>query len=316
MKISIVSYLLFFLSLKVLPLNSIGLEDLPLQDGYFRLNASTSAEPLLRSILFTVLDIPFEWTGDPGDFRTILPLQGSVTDTSYLRLISNIYVSGTHNAYTDLIVDNVDLILVARSPSEDELEDAGFNGVEFEVHVVSYDAFVFLANSDNPCENLTLDQIRAIYSGNILQWTDLFDSFRGDSEIHPYQRERNSGSQELMEDLVMGDLDMIDAPDMIAYTMAGPFNALECDRQGIGYSVFFYAQNISPNERIKLLGIEGVFPTKETIRTEEYPLTTEVYAVIRKDTPDDHPARNLLNWILSEEGQKAVAESGYVPLNR
>lgn len=314
MKKSIIPFILVLLSSKVLPLNCIGSEDLPQQGGHFRLNASTSAEPLLRTIIFTVLDIPFEWSGEIGDLRTILPVQGSLTDTTYTRLISNIYISGTHNAYTDLIVDNVDLIIVARLPSDDELEDALFNGVEFEVQAIAYDAFVFLANRYNPVENLTLDQIRAIYTGEISLWTDIINPFSGGPEIRHYQRERNSGSQELMENLVMGDLKIVDAPDMIVYTMAGPFNALEDDLQGIGYSVFFYAANISPGEKIKLIGIEGVFPTKETISSGEYPLTTEVYAVIRKDTPENHPARKLMNWIISDEGQQAVDSSGYVPI--
>jgi phosphate transport system substrate-binding protein len=94
----------------------------------------------------------------------------------------------------------------------------------------------------------------------------------------------------------------------------GPINAISSDPQGIGYSVFFYASFMLPDENVRLLGIEGVVPTSETIASREYPLVTEVYAVVRAAMPTDSTAVMLRDWLLTEEGQEAVEESGYVPI--
>ena len=61
---------------------------------------------------------------------------------------------------------------------------------------------------------------------------------------------------------------------------------------------------------IKPLWFEGIEPTSETIGTEEYPLATNYYAVIRKDTEADHSARRIAEWLISDEGQWHVMASG------
>jgi len=69
------------------------------------------------------------------------------------------------------------------------------------------------------------------------------------------------------------------------------------------------------NENVKLLEIDGVLPTPETISSGEYPVTTAYYAVIRADEPKNSPVRKMIKWILSEEGQTLAEEAGYVRLN-
>jgi phosphate transport system substrate-binding protein len=61
---------------------------------------------------------------------------------------------------------------------------------------------------------------------------------------------------------------------------------------------------------IKILSVDGVHPSAETIASGEYSLSTSYFAVIRRDTPDDHPARDIKNWLLSDEGQDAVESAG------
>ncbi len=218
---------------------------------------------------------------------------------------------GTHGSYINLIERQADFILVARPPSEDELQVARENGVELDVRPVALDAFVFLVNAGNPVDDLELETVRDIYAGRITRWTE------GDLDGEPiitYQRNRNSGSQELMEKLVMKGTPMVDSPEMILESMMGPINAVGEDRLGIGYSVYYYAVFILPSPQVKLIAIDGVAPTLANIADRNYPLTTEVYAVVRKDTPRDSTAVTLRDWLLTGEGQAVVAESGYVPL--
>jgi phosphate transport system substrate-binding protein len=212
----------------------------------------------------------------------------------------------------NLIEHKTNMILVAREPSEDELLSAGLGAVTLDVQPVALDAFVFLVHADNPIESLSIQEIQSIYTGETTNWAELGNP---EGEIHPYLRNPNSGSQELMENLVMQGATMIDAPDMILESMMGPFNAISTDPQGIGYSVYYYAQNIFPNEAVQMIAVDGIYPSSETIAEGEYPLATEVYVVIRADTPVDSPARQLRDWLLTEAGQAVVAASGYVPLN-
>ena len=81
------------------------------------------------------------------------------------------------------------------------------------------------------------------------------------------------------------------------------------------YTVFFFLDAAALNRyNLKILALDGVFPSRETILSGEYPLATNYFAVIRADTPDGCPARLIANWLNSPEGQALVeaAEFGRV----
>jgi phosphate transport system substrate-binding protein len=237
--------------------------------------------------------------------KHLAPLLGA--DTELPEYIHN----GTHGAYVNLIEGRADLILVARSPSSDEVELTQRERVQLDVRPVALDAFVFILNEDNPVENLTIDHLRAIYTGELVNWRDVGGE---EAEIHPYQRNENSGSQELMKSLVMKDLLILDVPPMVLPKMIAPFYAVSDDPLGIGYSVYYYEQNMAPNERVKLCAVEGIDPHPQSISSKAYPFTTEVYVVIREDLSPESSAYRMRDWLLSSEGQVVVEESGYVPL--
>lgn len=285
-------------------ISGIGARNYPKVDG------STSAYPLQIMIACEILEVRCAWT--EGDFfsstRRVAPVE-SLLATDEHGAIFNLFHNGTHGAYMNLIEKNADLILVAREPSSDEMKAADNAGVRLDLRPVALDAFVFLVHSDNPVQNLTLGQIRDIYTGKITNWADVGGL---DGEIHTYQRNPNSGSQELMEKLVMRGERMLESPDMILMSMMGPFSAIHDDPHGIGYSVFFYAENIYPDDNVRLIAVNQVGPTSQTISAGSYPLITEVYAVLRENTPVESQARFLSDWLLTSGGQAAVEASGYV----
>ena len=242
--------------------------------------------------------------------RRILPELGTTSEPSGVaKTLASIEHSGTHESYVNLISGKADFLLVARPPSDDELRSARSARVKLEVTVVALDAFVFLVNARNPVDDLTIDQVRGIYTGAITDWAEVGGTA---GQIKAYQRDRNSGSQELMEALVMKGTRMIEAPDMIMETMAGPINAVGRDPQGIGYSVYYYATVMLPDSKVKLVGVGGAMPTSETIGRRTYPLVAEVYAALRGGMPRDSTAVMLRDWLLTTDGQAVVVESGYV----
>ena len=288
--------------------------DYPTVDG------STSAHPLQVLLACKLLGVPCVWEADPfTSLRRIAPDPAYEGSPRLVQTIFNIQHSGTHGSYMSLIEGNADLILVARPPSKDELKAARENGTTLDVRAVALDAFVFLLNVENPVDSLRLETVQDIYTGRIANWAEVavVEGQGGDvrGQINAYQRNPSSGSQELMETLVMRGEPMIDAPDMILETMMGPVNAIAEDPLGIGYSVYYYAMFIFPHEQVKLIDIDGVNPTSDTVAKRAYPLTTEVYAVVRDDMPQDSTAIMLRDWLLTEEGQAVIEESGYVPIS-
>lgn len=274
--------------------------------NYPRVDGSTSTHPLQTLAACKILNATCSWINFLGN-RMLLP-DSSVT-LQDAEMITGIDHTGTHEAYVNLIDSNTDFILVARLPSEDEIQAARAKGVKLEVHPVALDAFVFLKHKDNQLQSLTLEQIRGIYTGKFTNWSEVGGM---DGKISAYQRDPNSGSQELMESLVMKGIPMIEAPNMMLPTMIGTLYAIRDDKLGIGYSVFYYVTFMEPDENIAMFSINGVEPTSETIARRGYPLVTEVYAVLRADMPSESPAVALRDWFLTEAGQQVVEESGYV----
>ncbi len=295
--------------------------DYPLVDG------STSAHPLQRVVACAILEVPCTWSAQTEENvqRTIIPDPEANVPEEKAQAIETVTHNGTHGSYMNLIEGTADVILVAREPSPDELQAAQEQGVVLDPQPVALDAFVFLVNVQNPIENLSVETIRQIYTGEITTWAELgitIDPAGGTEEpIHAYQRNRNSGSQELMDDLVMQDAPMIDTPDLITTSMVGPFNAIggnpwtgDGDILGLGYSIYYYTTSMFPHEYVRMIAVGDVQPTAETIASRTYPLTTEVFVVVREGTPKDSTAMLLRDWLLTDEGQAAVEESGYIPI--
>ena len=218
----------------------------------------------------------------------------------------------TAKAYENLINKTTDLIFVSE-PSDDILNSAKEAGVEFEMVGIGRDGFVFIANKENPIKSLTIEQIQKIYTGEITNWSEVGGE---DLEIVAYQREKNSGSQNLMEKMVMKNKKMMEAPTSLAIaSMEGLIDSValnyENARSSIGYSIYLYAKEQYVKDNIKFISIDDVYPTDETIADGSYPLSKIVYAIYRKDEPEDSNTRKLVNWLLTPEGQKVVEAGGY-----
>ena len=181
---------------------------------------------------------------------------------------------------------------------------------------IGLDGFVFLVNKENKVDSLTLEQIQKIYTGEITNWSSVGGE---DAEIIAYQREANSGSQNLMEKMVMKGLKMKkpENTNLMIGSMSGLIDGIASysnSKNSIGYSIYLYAKEQYIKDNVKFLAINGVKPTDETIANRSYPLTKVVYAVYRKDEAQNSNVKKLVNWLKTEEGKKAVSAGGYVPL--
>lgn len=196
------------------------------------------------------------------------------------------------------IVDGDTDILFCAAPSAKQKAYAAEAGVELVYVPVGLEAFVFFVNENNPTDDLTTAELREIYAGNITNWQEVGGA---DRRINPVTRLAGSGSQSAM-DAFMGDTP-IARKSLLAVTGAS-----------LGFSFRYYMDGIVGNSRVKMLSLNGVYPSAENIRNGSYPIIAQFYAIYRAD--NDNPNIPLLiDWILSEEGQTIIEESGYVRIS-
>lgn len=196
------------------------------------------------------------------------------------------------------IVDGTTDILFCAAPSEEQKKYAEEKGVELVYVPVGLEAFVFFVNENNPVDSLTVEQVRDIYAGKCKNWSQVGGANR---VINPVTRLSGSGSQSAM-DKFMGGREV------------APKSLLAVTGASIGFSFRYYMDGIVGNESVKMLSLNGVYPDAENIRNGSYPIIAEFYAIYRKDNTNENiPV--LIDWILSDEGQTVIEESGYVRIN-
>lgn len=299
-----------------------GILDYPLIDG------STSTHPLGVLIACKTLEVgyvygrpnsAYNWAANyqdeyQGNIQYDIFASTTPREQGRIGLIINNELTkftGTDKAYTNLFNKNTDIILVARKPSPEEKGRAAALGVLLDIQPVALDAFVFVNSRENSVSKITTDQVKGVYSGKITNWKE----FGGkDVAINPYGRQANSGSEEMFLELVMKDTPVIKLRTPVLMEMGAVFSRLAEDTYGLSYSVYYYEHFMAASPQTKTMKIDGVRPTFDTIRSRKYPYTAEVYVVIRNDEPADSGARKLRDWLLTDEGQGLVAESGYVPI--
>jgi phosphate transport system substrate-binding protein len=159
--------------------------------------------------------------------------------------------------------------------------------------------------------------LQDIYTGKIRNWKEAGGN---DATITPYIRNINSGSQELFESLVLSfeqipeDFRLWMESNSTVFTMAMVMNNIENNVNGLGYSVYYYQQNIIRDlMKVKTLAVNGISPNKKTIANWTYPYTSEVYAIIRSDLDKSSMAYKIYELLQTQDGKRAISESGYVP---
>ena len=218
--------------------------------------------------------------------------------------------NNTPGGYQLLAEKGIDLFLGVY-PSEEQKAYAEECDTTFVYTPVGTEAFVFFVHKDNPIDNLTTEQIKGIYSGEITNWKQVGGK---NEEIAAFQRNEGSGSQSMLQRF-MGDTPIMEAPtEMVNTMMSGIIEQVSSYRSksnSIGFSFRYYVEGIIQNPDIKVLSVDGVAPTAENIRNGSYPIVTPMYAVTYEENTNEN-VDLLLQWILSEEGQYIIEETGYV----
>jgi len=204
-------------------------------------------------------------------------------------------------------------LVIAYEPGDRVDQELKETGVKIIKKPIGRDALVFLANKSNPVRSLTREQMVDIYSGTIKNWKDVGGR---DKAIQAFQRPEDSGSQNMMDKLVMKGKKMADAPRDYVVSEMGELleevSSYDDTGDALGYSVYYYARNMYQKPELTFMGIDGVMPSSETIRDGSYPYVNDFYAAIRADEPKDSKAYQLFAWLTGDDGQSLINGLGYV----
>lgn len=223
---------------------------------------------------------------------------GSFSDDNYygenFAADSKMQYKNTVRGYKAIVDGETDILFCA-APSEAQKQYAAEQGVELVYVPVGLEGFVFFVNEQNPVESLTVQQVRDIYAGNITNWAEVGGKNR---IINPVTRLAGSGSQSAM-DKFMGD------------TPIGMKSPLAITGGSIGFSFRYYLDGMVGSDNVKMLSLNGVYPSAENIQNGSYPVIAKFYAIYRADNENEN-IQVLIDWLLSDEGQEIIEQCGYV----
>ena len=209
--------------------------------------------------------------------------------------------------------ENGTRLIIAYEAPESVKEELKADGAPLDQKAIGRDALVFIVNEDNPVQSLTRQQLRDIYAGKITNWKDVGGK---DQEIVAFQRGEDSGSQTLFKKLLIQGGELMTPPSELAPAAMGELVDSIADynnsANAIGFSVYYYIDQMYSKPGLRLLAVDGVTPSNDTLADGSYPLCNDFYAVIHPDAAADSPERRLYDWLDTDAGQDCIKKSGYV----
>ena len=303
-------------------------------DGWSAEGSDGEYENYIYRLAYYLMDAdgeitPLDTTGENGklfaggDFPVIdsSTARKPVTADLYFLFVANHGHAGakpicstTHGAWLKIADQEADLALLA-APTKEEMDYLNQKGVGIEMKLYGGDGLVFIGNAANPVENLTHEQIIAIYQGKITNWSEVGGP---DQPIIVYYRDDQSGSQRLFEKMVFKGLELPDYEKLGFWYMDEMSTIVDIvlnDPYSIGYSIMTYLDDVYENENVKVFGVDGVIPSVDTVKDGTYPYHTQGYVVIRSDEPKGSPARRLFDWFGCPISDEILIANGITPLH-
>lgn len=238
---------------------------------------------------------------------TVLPIAQKVAE-AYMKEHPDVTIAvsggGSGNGIKGIIDATIDIATSSRFIKDDEVKKAIEKGAYPVPFAVAYDCIVPVVNPANPVSNLTLDQLKGIYKGEIKNWKELGGP---DLKIVVISRDTSSGTYEVWEEKVMKK-ERVSPAAMLQASNGAIVQAVSTNKFAIGYIGLGYM-----NQSVKALTVGGVPGSEETTLNGKYPISRPLFLFTRGWPTGD--ANNFINFVLMpQRGQKLVREAGFVPL--
>ena len=258
------------------------------------LDGSTACIPLMAQMMADTTGLDLE----------VAQSSISVSTTAYAWENFGLYPDEDYTARMLVVYEAPDYV-------KEELQEAG---AQLEQKPIGRDALVFIVNENNPVKSLTQQQLKDIYAGKITNWKEVGGE---DLDIVPFQRGEDSGSQTLFKKLLIQGGELMTPPSELAPAAMGELVDSIADynnsANAIGFSVYYYIDQMYSKPGLRLLAVDGVTPSNDTLADGSYPLCNDFYAVIHPDAAADSPERRLYDWLDTADGIACIQKAGYVP---
>ena len=217
----------------------------------------------------------------------------------------SIYVEGggTASGVTALIAGHINICSASRLllPEESSQLSQKHQSVGYYTRIAK-DALSVYIHPDNPIKDITLKQLKLIFSGQIRNWREIGGN---DQKIVVLIRPPNSGTHQYFKEHILQDQYYSGEALTIPTTQMIVDKVME-DSSAVGYGGIAYGlENIHSR-------INGISPSEDNVRFDLYPISRYLYLyTIRKP---QSPEREFIDWIISGEGQFIVQRTGYIPI--
>lgn len=237
---------------------------------------------------------------------TLLPIAQRAAEV-FMDMHDEINVSvrggGSGVGIASLISGSVDIGNSSRSIKDKELKAAREKGKNLLGTTIALDGIAVVVNPKNPITELDIATLKNIYTGKVRNWKALGGP---DQPIVVISRDVASGTYEVFGEKILKGSKIREDALMLASNKAVATTVAETPG-AIGYVGLGYL-----SEDVKTLKIEGVMPSEETARSNEYKLARSLY-MYTNGAPKGL-VKKFIDFILSPDGQKLVKEVGFIPL--
>jgi len=223
-------------------------------------------------------------------------------------IVIQISGGGSGTGIAALLNGATDICEASRDMKAKEYKLAEQKGIKPYRISVALDGIAVFLNEDNKVTNLNFAQLKGIYTGAITNWKEVGGA---DARIIIYGRENNSGTYTFFKEEVLNKEDYSDYTQTLPGTSA-VVNAVSKDKNGIGYGGIAWAKGVKFAAVAKEEKGEYVLPYLEAVSDGSYPISRDLYWFFNGKPTGE--LKKLINWALSEEGQKVAESIDYVPL--
>jgi len=237
---------------------------------------------------------------------TVLPIAQKAAE-AFMKEHPDVAISisggGSGNGIKALIDKTTDIANSSRAiqPKEmDQAKEKGANPVEF---IVAFDCIVPIVHPTNPLKNITLDQLKGLYKGDIKNWKEIGGE---DKPVVIISRDTSSGTYEVWEEKVMKK-ERVFPGALLQASNGAVVQAVSNNPNAIGYIGVGYG-----DKSVKLLSVNSIVGSKQTTLDKTFPISRPLY--MYTPVPAAGDVKNFLDFVISDKGQKLVEAEGFIPL--
>jgi len=238
---------------------------------------------------------------------TVLPIAQKAAE-AYMKEHPQVAISvsggGSGNGIKAIIDGTTDIADSSRFIKDGEVKQAIEKGSYPVPFAGAYDCIVPVVHPGNPVKNLTVDQLRGIYKGEIDNWKAVGGP---DLKIVVVSRDTSSGTYEVWEEKVMNK-ERVSPAALLQASSGAVAQAVAGNKFAVGYLGIGYL-----NDKVKALTVNDIVGNEETTLNGTFPVARPLYMFTRGWPTGD--ALNFVNYMMHpQKGQKWVKEAGFVPL--